>query len=259
MVIRGGALANLSKPGDRILGYATSMNANTLLADTNAQRIKYGDKPLQLSRQLDAAAEAKARNMAQLDYWSHNTPSGQPPWIFVTEQHYQYQVLGENLATGFSNEKSVINAWMASKGHRENILNDNYTQVGFGTAQTANYKSVGGGPMTIIVAFYAAPSPKVTTAVRPIGFSRPDTLPIAKTSHAQLALAGMSMASAGTTLSLIIIAIAVTAIITRHLLGFRRALRRGEKFIGRHPLLDACFVMIIILAYVMSQTAGLIG
>src|SRR5581483_1227167 len=135
----------------RVLSYATSMSVNGLLGDTNSARAQNGVAPLSLNDQLDAAAQAKANDMATRNYWSHNTPDGNPPWVFVTAQGYSYQKLGENLATGFSDEQSTIDGWMASPPHRENLLDSAFNEVGFGFANIADYTAAGGGPMTIIV------------------------------------------------------------------------------------------------------------
>jgi hypothetical protein len=141
----------------KVLSYSTSMSISGLLADTNAQRAANGIAALSLNSKLDAAAQANADDMAARNYWSHYTPEGNPPWIWVTNQGYSYQVLGQNLATGFSDEQSTINGWMASPPHRENLLNSTYTEVGFGYANNPDYTSAGGGPQTIVVAFYGEP------------------------------------------------------------------------------------------------------
>jgi hypothetical protein len=155
---QGGNLqAYVRHPGGRVLSYSTSMSIGGLLADTNSARASNGVASLGLNDKLDAAAQAKADDMAARNYWSHYTPEGNPPWVFVTNQGYSYQKLGENLATGFSDEQATINGWMASPPHRENLLNGSFTEVGFGYANNPNYTAAGGGPMTIIVAFYGQP------------------------------------------------------------------------------------------------------
>ena len=154
----GGALkAAMHHPLGRVLSYSTSMSIGGLLADTNTQRSANGVGGLSLNDKLDAAAQAKADDMATRNYWSHYTPEGNPPWIFVTAQGYAYQKLGENLAAGFSDEQSTINGWMASPAHRDNLLDPAFKDVGFGFANNPDYTSAGGGPMTIVVAFYGTP------------------------------------------------------------------------------------------------------
>jgi hypothetical protein len=153
----GSLQAYVRHPGGRVLAYATSMSIGGLLSDTNSSRAANGVASLSLNNQLNAAAQASADDMAARNYWSHNTPEGSPPWIWVANQGYSYQKLGQNLATGFADEQSTTDGWMNSPPHRENLLDPTFTQVGFGFANNPNYTAAGGGPMTIIVAFYGAP------------------------------------------------------------------------------------------------------
>jgi hypothetical protein len=161
----GNLQAYMHHPGGRVLSYSTSMSISGLLSGTNTQRASNGVASLTLNEKLDAAAQAKADDMAARNYWSHYTPDGNPPWVFVNAQNYSYQKLGENLATGYSDEQSTINGWMASAPHRENLLDPSFKEVGFGFANNPNYTAAGGGPMTIVVAFYG--QPKVLAAATP--------------------------------------------------------------------------------------------
>lgn len=152
------ASAALRHPGGRVLAYATGMSVSGLLDDTNAARSANGIAGLGLNSKLNAAAQAKADDMAARNYWSHNTPEGNPPWIFDDAQGYAYLKLGENLAAGFSDNQATINGWMASAPHRENLLDPAFVEVGFGFANNPDYTSAGGGPMTIVVAHYGKPA-----------------------------------------------------------------------------------------------------
>ena len=201
---QAGALqAAVSKHHSKVLDYATSMTLSGLLADSNTARAQNGIAALALNSQLDAAAQAQANDMAARNYWSHNTPEGQPPWIWVSAQGYSYQKLGQNLATGFSDEQSTIDGWMASPPHRENLLDPAFTDVGFGSANNPNYTSAGGGPMTIVVAFYgepqsSAPAPSTVPAA-PV--SSPPASPTSSTPApaASTPAAGASPTPAATT------------------------------------------------------------
>lgn len=160
-----------------VLGYATDMSIQSLLDDTNQQRVSNGESSLNLNTQLDQAAQAKANDMATRDYWSHNTPDGQTPWTFMTAAGYSYHTAGENLAYGFSTAADTLTGWMNSAGHRANILNTSFVDVGFGIVNAANYQ--GSGPQTIVVAMYAspaaavAPTPALTTPVASTKASTP--------------------------------------------------------------------------------------
>src|SRR5581483_7645772 len=155
-----------------VLGYATDMSISELLQNTNAQRAGNGELPLNLNAELDNAAQAKANSMVTLNYWSHDTPSGQPPWVFITNAGYSYSIAGENLAYGFDTSQDVITAWMGSPEHRANILNTQYKDVGFGIANSTDYQN--SGPETIVVAEYGAPT---TTTAAPATPAPPSPKP----------------------------------------------------------------------------------
>lgn len=154
-----GVLASaVRNPSAKVLAYSSSMSVGGLLSSTNGARASEGAAALQLNSKLNAAAQAKAEDMAARNYWSHNTPEGNPPWIFVTSQNYSYQKLGENLAAGFDSEQATINGWLASPPHKQNLMDSAFNEVGFGFANNPDYTSAGGGPMTIVVAFYGKPA-----------------------------------------------------------------------------------------------------
>jgi hypothetical protein len=114
-----------------ILGYATDIQVEALLHDTNAQRQTLGLAPLTLNSQLSEAAARKAADMFAKNYWAHNSPTGTTPWDFITASGYKYVVAGENLAKNFSTSEAVVNAWMASPTHKDNIVKPSYKEIGF--------------------------------------------------------------------------------------------------------------------------------
>jgi uncharacterized protein YkwD len=184
-ILLGGAFLNIwqplqsSKPAT--LAYATEMSRSNLLASTNAQRASNGSGALTLNSQLNAAAQAKANDMVARDYWSHNTPDGQEPWVFFDAQGYSYAKAGENLAYGFSNSNETVIGWMNSPSHRANLLDTAFTEVGFGFANSANFVSAGN--QTIIVAHYAKPT--VAAASTPPPAPAPTPEPEPQTQQAQ--------------------------------------------------------------------------
>lgn len=119
-----------SQRGD-ILGVRTEIAVDELLAMTNKKRAENGLSPVQLSNTLSRAASEKASDMFAKNYWAHNSPEGTTPWVFVRSSGYDYLYAGENLARGFTTSADVVDAWMASPGHRENMLSPNYDDVGF--------------------------------------------------------------------------------------------------------------------------------
>ncbi len=98
---------------------------------TNEEREKDGQKPLKENSKLDAAAEKKASDILAKQYFDHVNPDGKGPDYFVSSAGYDYIIIGENLALGnFADDQALIDAWMASPGHRENILQPKFREIG---------------------------------------------------------------------------------------------------------------------------------
>ncbi|MEK7577167.1 MAG: CAP domain-containing protein [Patescibacteria group bacterium] len=114
-----------------VLGYATDIRVEQLLADTNAKRQAAGLSTLSLNGNLSQAAAAKAADMFANNYWAHNSPNGKTPWDFIIGSGYKYTLAGENLAKNFQTSGGVMEAWMNSPTHRENIVKSGYREVGF--------------------------------------------------------------------------------------------------------------------------------
>jgi uncharacterized protein YkwD len=102
---------------------------------TNDQRTDLAATPLRRSVALDAAATQKAQHMVANEYFAHFAPDGTSPWHFFDEAGYVYAHAGENLAIHFSDSSEVVDAWMNSPAHRENIANRTFTEIGVGTAK----------------------------------------------------------------------------------------------------------------------------
>ncbi len=149
-----------------ILGFATDINVEKLLNLTNLQRAQLGLRPLTLNSQLSTAAQAKANDMFSKSYWAHNAPDGTTPWVFISQSGYNYLYAGENLAKDFANSEGVVNAWMASPSHRENMLKGEYQDVGFAIVNNR----LAGEETTLVVEFFGTPQP-VTVASKPVAVS----------------------------------------------------------------------------------------
>jgi hypothetical protein len=111
--------------------YASTITSNNLINLTNLERERYGLNNLKSSPELTSAAVAKAHNMFSEQYWDHFGPNNETPWQFIKESGYAYVYAGENLAKGFKTAEGVVEGWLASPTHRENMLSGNYTEVGF--------------------------------------------------------------------------------------------------------------------------------
>ncbi len=137
-----------------ILGYATNISIEDIVAQTNQQREKQGLSPLTLNTQLSAAALAKAQDMFDNQYWAHTSPTGKQPWDFIKAANYRYRVAGENLARDFYQTGDMIQAWMNSPTHKENILNGQYQQIGIAVVNG----KLEGFETTLVVQMFGAPS-----------------------------------------------------------------------------------------------------
>lgn len=114
-----------------VLGAQANISSDQLLFLTNQDRQNAGVGPLVLNDKLSQAAQAKAQDMFDYNYWAHNSPTGKTPWVFIRAAGYKYVYAGENLARGFTTTEDVVKAWMASPDHRANMLSSNYQDVGF--------------------------------------------------------------------------------------------------------------------------------
>jgi uncharacterized protein YkwD len=241
-----------------VLSYATNTTDDGLLQATNDERAKNSLPALQFNTRLDTAAQAKANDMAKRNYWSHVTPDGQEPWVFITNAGYKYVRAEENLAYGFDSSVSTLSGWMNSPAHRENILDKDITEVGFGIVNTPSYQ--GHGPETIVVAMYGKPAPAETTVAVIKPPSNPSsTLPAQtekKISYAQV-LTGGQAPWLSLAIGLLVGAVA-TFLFIRHTRRLHKMMRSGERFVLHHPLLDITLVAFLALAAIVGQTVGTI-
>ena len=113
-----------------VLGLASSITTEELIKLTNQERTENGLEELTLNPVLVDAATKKAADMINKNYWAHTSPEGRTPWSFFKEVDYQYLYAGENLARDFQDSDSVVNAWMNSPTHRDNILSSRYREIG---------------------------------------------------------------------------------------------------------------------------------
>jgi len=99
---------------------------------TNKAREENGKLPaLSENQKLDLSAEKKLQDMFDKQYFEHISPSGVGVANLGTEVGYEYILIGENLALGnFEGDQDLLDAWMDSPGHRANILNNHYTEIG---------------------------------------------------------------------------------------------------------------------------------
>lgn len=115
---------------------ATFLTGAGIILETNKQRLENNLLPLVQNSTLDQMAFVKAQDMFQEGYFAHVSPTGVDVAELASQIGYDYLLVGENLALGnFGGDLDVVEAWMGSPGHRENILKPNYTEIGVASIQ----------------------------------------------------------------------------------------------------------------------------
>ncbi|MEU4077760.1 CAP domain-containing protein [Streptomyces venezuelae] len=109
-----------------------SSAADQVIALVNQERAKAGCGPLTANATLARAAQGHSDDMAARDFFDHTNPDGADPGDRVTAAGYPWSTYGENIAMGQSSPESVMEAWMNSPGHRANILNCSFKEIGIG-------------------------------------------------------------------------------------------------------------------------------
>ncbi|MEU5090664.1 sigma-70 family RNA polymerase sigma factor [Streptomyces sp. NPDC021356] len=103
-----------------------------VVALVNKERAKAGCGPLAEVPQLDAAAQGHSDDMAARGFFDHTNPDGKDPGDRITAAGYRWSTYGENIARGQQTPASVMDSWMHSPGHRANILNCSFKDIGVG-------------------------------------------------------------------------------------------------------------------------------
>lgn len=111
---------------------AAMVNAVTCLV--NAERTARGLPALARDSRLDTAARNHSADMAENNYFDHDSQDGTKFSKRVTDAGYEWVSTGENIAAGQRTARSVMTAWMASDGHCRNILSGSYADIGVGLA-----------------------------------------------------------------------------------------------------------------------------
>ncbi len=114
---------------------------STVIKLTNQERSNQGLSPLKAHKKLSNVARNKAVDMQSNGYFSHTSPTHGSPFDMMKNAGVSYQSAGENIARGQRSPQQVVDAWMNSQGHRENILNENFTHIGVGYTESGNYWS----------------------------------------------------------------------------------------------------------------------
>lgn len=107
------------------------INSADIIEATNKERLLAGLPPLATSTKLGSSASLKVDDMISRQYFEHTSPTGEGVSDLGARVGYDYVVMGENLALGsFTSSDDIVQAWMASPGHKANILNTRYQDIG---------------------------------------------------------------------------------------------------------------------------------
>ncbi|MCI3935386.1 sigma-70 family RNA polymerase sigma factor [Streptomyces sp. AN091965] len=109
--------------------------AQQVLSLVNAERAKAGCGPLTHNSKLATAAQRHSADMRSRNYFDHTSPDGTDPGQRITAAGYKWSTYGENIARGQQTAASVMDSWMNSEGHRANILNCSFKELGTGVEE----------------------------------------------------------------------------------------------------------------------------
>ncbi|MFF9686938.1 sigma-70 family RNA polymerase sigma factor [Streptomyces sp. NPDC014623] len=112
-----------------------------VVALVNTERAEAGCGPVSGDSLLARAASGHSADMARRDYFSHTSPEGTDPGARITAAGYRWSTYGENIAKGQRTAAAVMDSWMNSDGHRANILNCAFKEIGVGREDSS------GGPV----------------------------------------------------------------------------------------------------------------
>jgi uncharacterized protein YkwD len=153
--------------------------ASQVMTLINQHRASLGEGQLSSSSALTASAVWKARHMAEFDYFAHDDPG--PPTATTPARTWSDRLqtcgypygAGENIAEGFPDAQSVVNAWLNSPGHKANIENSSYVVTGVGVAEGSNGEIYWVQDFGQVADSGSPPPPPPTTTTAPTTTSAP--------------------------------------------------------------------------------------
>ncbi len=127
------------EPPDTSVNSSVSDYEKKVVELVNEIRKDYGLSELKLNTKLCAVAKAKAQDMKDNNYFSHTSPTYGSPFDMIKSFGISYRTAGENIAMGYRTPEEVVDGWMNSEGHRANILNGSFKEIGMGHVANGNY------------------------------------------------------------------------------------------------------------------------
>lgn len=98
----------------------------------NEARAAHGLTPLNIDLRLATAARRHVEDLAAHDHVGHEGADGSQPALRATRAGYPWTFIAENVAAGYASAAEVVDGWMRSRSHRENILSERASHVGVG-------------------------------------------------------------------------------------------------------------------------------
>lgn len=133
-LIYPGQVLNIPTVSDTVTAYEKEV-----IRLVNEERAKNGLSSLTYNWELSRVARIKSQDMHDNRYFSHTSPTYGTPFQMLKSFGIRYRSAGENIARGQRTPKMVVEAWMNSAGHRSNILNASFTEIGVGYVADGNY------------------------------------------------------------------------------------------------------------------------
>jgi len=131
----------ISSPASALGSFATGV-----VNETNTYRTQQGCPPVTVNAQLTDAAQSHSEDMALSDFFAHTGSDGSTPWQRIERTGYRYSLAAENIAAGYTTPEAVVQGWLNSVSHRDNILDCNLREIGVGyyylqdDSGTVNYR-----------------------------------------------------------------------------------------------------------------------
>jgi uncharacterized protein YkwD len=129
-------LAASACASDTGVGSAANGEISRFVELMNQHRVEVGCPALAWNADVAAVAQAHSEDMVARDFFSHTNPDGESPFDRLTNAGIGFSAAAENIAAGYASPESVLDAWLASAGHRANIENCALTEHGVGLHDT---------------------------------------------------------------------------------------------------------------------------
>ncbi len=247
----------------KILGENSDINSAELLSYTNTAREENDLEPLKTNDKLSEAANEKAADMVKEGYWSHTSPDGTTPWYWIDKVGYTYSTAGENLARGFTSSSSIVNAWMNSPSHRANVLNGNYTEVGF----AEYYGKMDNKQTMVVVAMYAQPSSSLLATsnseqTNESGEISDGTTSVGKTENSESLITrfkrGLESLSPALMVTLVVLAVAAIVSVIAHFMRKKLSPQLQKTWYLHHGIYKLIIIVSVALVAVILYGGGMI-